>query len=380
MRSVPGAAIDLVGELAGEGEAADHDGRAVDLAAHDAHEGQRGIVDRRAGDRGFQDPARVRAGNRRAGPLIGDRGEMHLQVGPYHVEQIFQMLHDLAGIGRGGGHQEIVFAEPPGRAVVECEAVLAQHQAVARLADGERGKHVGVDAVEECGGVRSLHGDLAERRHVDDADGPAHSGGFADIGLFDRLPGRAVDLRAVPQADGEHAGAVLDMPVMHRRQALGLEVAVAFGSQRAERHRREGWPEAGRPGLRDRNAALRRHDGKAGNVRRLALVGRHAERGVALEVLHRDEAFAVGKPHVVGRDVVLEVDEGLAVGPHLEDGGGCRIEAGRVAGRGLAARRAQAGRPGAGPEALVDRSRRRELASERAGTNPVSRRLRRKEG
>ena len=44
----------------------------------------------------------------------------------------------------------------------------------------------------------------------------------------------------------------------------------------------------------------------------LALVGRHAERGVALEVLGDAEAFARGELHVRHRDVVLEIDERLA--------------------------------------------------------------------
>ena len=51
---------------------------------------------------------------------------------------------------------------------------------------------------------------------------------------------------------------------------------------------------------------------RAVDVAGLALVGRHAERGVALEMLGDAEAFARGELHVRHRHVVLEIDEGLA--------------------------------------------------------------------
>ena len=47
------------------------------------------------------------------------------------------------------------------------------------------------------------------------------------------------------------------------------------------------------------------------HVRGLALVGRHAVGGEALDVLDRAHAFAHGQPDVLGGDVVLEIDEGL---------------------------------------------------------------------
>ena len=205
------------------------------------------------------------------------------------------MLHDLAGIGRGRGHQEILLAEPPGRAVVEHQPVLAQHQPVARLADRQRREDVGVDAVEEIRGVRPLHGDLAERRDVDDAGRLARRRRLAHIGLLDRLAGQAIDHRAVPEAGRIHRRAVGDMPVVHRRQPLGPDLAVALGRQRADRHRRERRAEARRADLGDLLAERVRHDGEAGHVRGLALVGRHAERRVALQMLDRDRSLRDGR-------------------------------------------------------------------------------------
>ena len=69
----------------------------------------------------------------------------------------------------------MILGEPRRGAVVEHEAVLAQHQPIARLADRQRREGVGIDAVEEDAGVRPLHVDLAERRHV------AHADRLADI-------------------------------------------------------------------------------------------------------------------------------------------------------------------------------------------------------
>ena len=207
---------------------------------------------------------------------------MHLELGPHHVEQIFEMLHDLAGVGRRCGHQEIVLAKPPGGAVVERQPVLAQHQPVARLADGERGEQIGVDAIEEGGGIRALHGDLAERRDVDDADAGAHGPRLAHIGLLDGLAGLAVDHRPIPQACGVHDRALPDVPVVHGGEPLRLQLAIALRRQRAQRDGRKRRAEAGRADLVDRLAERVGHDGEAGHVGGLALVGRHAERGVAL--------------------------------------------------------------------------------------------------
>src|SRR3546814_18395705 len=66
--------------------------------------------------------------------------------------------------------------------------------------------------------------------------------------------------------------------------------------------------EEGAADLGDGEPALARHQGQADDVGDLALVGRHAERRVALQVLDRAKAFAVGKADVGGGDVVLQVD------------------------------------------------------------------------
>jgi hypothetical protein len=50
------------------------------------------------------------------------------------------VLVDAHRVGGGGGHEVAVVGEARGGAVVQDEAVLAQHDAVAGAADGEAGK------------------------------------------------------------------------------------------------------------------------------------------------------------------------------------------------------------------------------------------------
>ena len=80
---------------------------------------------------------------------------------------------------------------------------------------------------------------------------------------------------------------------------------------RPEGDRRIGRAEGREPDLRDVLAQRLGGDGQAVHVGGLALVGRHAVGGEALDVLDRAHAFAHGQPDVLGGDVVLEIDEGL---------------------------------------------------------------------
>ncbi len=85
-----------------------------------------------------------------------------------------------------------------GRAVVEDDAVLAQHQTVARAADRQRLKAVDVDAVEKLAGIGSLDVDLAERGDVDHSDLVARRQRLADDRLAHALAGLRIGARAQP--------------------------------------------------------------------------------------------------------------------------------------------------------------------------------------
>ncbi len=85
--------------------------------------------------------------------------------------------------------------------------------AVARLADGERLEAVAVDLFEKGSGVRALDVDLAERRHVTDADGGADRVDLACHGLEPvALAGAREIARPQPQPGLDEHGALLARP------------------------------------------------------------------------------------------------------------------------------------------------------------------------
>ena len=100
---------------------------------------------------------------------------------------------------------------------------------------------------------------------------------------------------------------------MRRRLAHGIEQLAACGaSEGAEGDRRIGHAEGGEADFGNGLAKRVGHDAERVHVRGLALVGRHAGRGVALDVLDRAEAFAHRELDILRGHVVLEVDEGLS--------------------------------------------------------------------
>ena len=104
--------------------------------------------------------------------------------------------------------------------------------------------------------------------------------------------------------------------VVDRRAADGIEQIAARGAgEGAEGDRRVRRTERCQADLRHRPAGQRGDRGQCVQIGGLALIGRHARRGVTLHMLDRAKAFAGRDGEVLGRDVVLEVDERFAVRP-----------------------------------------------------------------
>ena len=226
------------------------------------------------------------------------------------------MLADLGGVGRGGGHDPAIVGQARGRAVIHDEAVLAQHDAIARLADRQGGERVDVEAVEQLADVGALQFDLAEGRNVDEPDRRAHGFHFTvDRLLPVRLALARKIGRAQPGAGLDENGAEFFGQRVGWREPRRAEIdAAMMTGEGAQSHRRPRRAEHGDAGFRDRLAQQFRQNGEARHIGQLALVGRHAERGVALEMFDRNETFLFRQRHVLGGDVVLEVDEGHAFG------------------------------------------------------------------
>ena len=189
------------------------------------------------------------------------------------------------------------------------------HQAVSAASGSQGRKGAGVDAIEKRRGILSLDIDLAQCRGVENADAGARGQSLTLDGLLDRFPFPEIAIGPLPLADILEVGAVAGMPGMHRRPADGIvELASGVDSGKgADGDRRIEWAECRVPDSGNAAADMVGKDGKAVDIRRLALVGSHAGGRVALEVLHRDIVFPGGERHVGGGDVVLQVVEGLAV-------------------------------------------------------------------
>ena len=238
---------------------------------------------------------RPRPRHRDLRPLLGHRDRLHVELRPEALQAELQVRHHLAGRRRRGGDEEMALPQPRHRAVVHDEAVLAQHQPVAHPPHRQRRDGVGIDPVEEGRRVRPLHVDLAERRHVADADRAAHHRDLARAALAaspsrpaaGNQPGRYQSPASTNGAPDGHDRR------MRRREALRRQPLARAAGARAPRSapaRRA----AGRSWSRSRRCRGRSAPASTASPRDaagLALVGRHPERGVALHVLDRAEAL-----------------------------------------------------------------------------------------
>ena len=323
---------EFISQFAREGDAEEP---ALQIAAEErdgarAHEREGGIRDILVHDLG-EDGAGFRAGNGHLRPLVGRGGEVHLQLRPERLGAEFQMGEHTGGERRCGGHEEMIVAEAARRAVIVDHTVFSQHDAVARLADGEPGEAVAIDPVEESGGVLAEDLDLAERRDV------AKPGIFPDIQHFaiDAVaPRRFARARepggAIPEAGFHEGCAVLLRPVMQRRLAHRLEMLAArCARERAEGDGRVERAEGRRADFARRDAAGFGQNADGIDVGKLALIGRHAVGRVALGKLDIAIAFADGKTEILEVHVVLVIDEGLALAALGEpEGRGGRLRSG----------------------------------------------------
>ena len=245
-------------------------------------------------------------------PVVGDRGHVDLQVGPLGLEPPLQPRHHRGRPGRGGVHQVAVAGQPGRHAVVHDHAVLAEHEAVAAAAHAEAPPAVDVDAIQEFGGVRTLDIDLAEGGGVEDPDAGAHGDALPVHRVVHGLAGPGVVPGALPLADVLELRAGLDVPLVDGGLTDRVEERAHVPARDcAVGDRGVGLAEGGRAHLTERRAEGLGQHSNAVDGARLALVGAHAEGGVALDVLDGLVALSRGNEYVGGSNVGLEVDEAL---------------------------------------------------------------------
>ena len=142
---------DFKRQLAREGQPQDAQGHAFQRAAavgvNEPHKGQGGVAQVQMREGGSQGLTRLRSCHAHRRPLVCDRSHRDPQFRPHHLQQKLQMAHHLGRLGCGGGHEKLRFADARGGAVVEHDAVFAQHESVTRFADRQLGKTIDVDAV-----------------------------------------------------------------------------------------------------------------------------------------------------------------------------------------------------------------------------------------
>src|SRR5207247_2217188 len=126
----------------------------------------------------------------------------HLQLRPLELKQALQVLHYVDRVDRGRGHEVVRGGQARCGAVVEYDAVVAQHHAVAAAPWRKRVPAVDVDAVEELRNISALQFDLAERRDVDYAHARADIERLAAGGIVGRFAGSRIRMRPQPQPGG----------------------------------------------------------------------------------------------------------------------------------------------------------------------------------
>src|SRR5712691_8201467 len=211
-----GRHVDLVAQFAGETDSEAPRRDAGDFGFAHPHEREGCGVEREARRQRAQHLARPRSDQGRVCQFLGERGEEHLELGPFGLQPFFEPVHDRAGIAGRRRHKKPIGREAGPDAVVEYHAVLAAHQPVAAPPDRQVLPMVDVDAVEKPPGIAAEHLDLAEGRGVEEGDPVAHREAFAPDRRNHVLTGERVIARALPLSDILEHRAGDDMPIVHR--------------------------------------------------------------------------------------------------------------------------------------------------------------------
>ena len=126
----------------------------------------------------------------------------------------------------------------------------------------------------------------------------------------------AIEGRTLPGTVVIEYRALAGMPVVGGQPfRRAIEIAAPVTGDGAHGHRHELRPGRGGAHLPRGSARQLREQAQGAQVARLALVHRHAGRGVAFHVLHGDVVFAHGQFDVGGGYIVLEIHP-LAAGAH----------------------------------------------------------------
>src|SRR5690606_27408349 len=209
---------------------------------------------------------------------------------------------------------EAILRQATDDTVIADEAVFAEQQAIAAAPDTKLRPWIGVHAVHEFRRIRADNFDLAERGGIEHAERLAGRLAFTRHGLMHVFAGFREIPCAPPQRHRLESRAMLFGPAIDWRLARDIkQFATIVAAERAEGGRRIGRTEGGETHLRRRALERIGCNGQTIDVGRLALIGRHAVGGIALDVLDGVEALAHGQTNILGGHIVLEIDESLGL-------------------------------------------------------------------
>ena len=296
--SLPCIHRDLVAQLARERDPVNAALEAPQRAVRPLHKGQRVFADIHAAQL-FQTFACVGADHGDLRILLGDIGDVDVEIPPLGLEPFFHMLVDAFRAARRCMTQEGVVIDPRNDTIVDQEPVFRTHQAIAAFTRFQRAHHIGVQHVEEAPRVRSLDDDLAKGGGIQHPQFAARVGDLAHHRVMGGFALARIGIGASPLADGFPFGPVRFVPVMQRGAADRLEhIATRLARDRAHRNRVVRRAEGGGPNGGNIRIHRARQRCQPVDIAELPLIRRHAKRGIAFGVFDADKAFLRSKPHV----------------------------------------------------------------------------------
>ena len=185
-------------------------------------------------------------------PLFGDRGDKNLVVGPLRLQPFFEPGRNTIRSARSRVHQEVVIGQANRHAIIRQKTQLVHHQAITTLADFQGREHVGVNSIKECGGVRSLDFNFAQRRGVQQPHFIPYTEDFPCDRRLLVFANAGIGIGPSPLAHGFKYGSTFRMPVENGCLANGQEQVACQGTcNGAEGKRRVGRAECGDANFRN---------------------------------------------------------------------------------------------------------------------------------
>ena len=222
--------------------------------------------------------------------MIGHRGQPDFQLRPFGLQPALHPGQHARRAARGGGHHEVMLAQPCRDAIVEHHAVLVQHQPVAAFADLELAPgivYIQFSKATASGPWISILPSVEASRMPTPLRTARHCGARR---------------RAGPRPAAGSTRAASSCPRLEQRAAPGVpfcagrsahrieELAQLASGEGAERDRRVVRPVGGGASLGMDSAQGLRQDGHAVDVAELALIRAEAHRRIALDMLDGFEA------------------------------------------------------------------------------------------